>query len=309
MFKINQFLFYLFIAITLTGCSDPKENEKKSALKTDNETNLIKVAVVNYPLQYFVEQIGQSDVDVFFPVKDGDPAYWKPDNQDIRTYQSADIIFLNGANYAKWINYASLPDDKLINTSESFTKRYILIQDEVKHNHGPKGNHSHGTFAFTTWLDIQQAIQQADKILDTLIKLKPSQKEYYKKNYHELVSNLKTVDEQFKIVENNLSDTPVIFSHPVYQYFQKAYSINGISVHWEPDTIPDDEALRKLSKKNLSHSARWMIWENTPLPETKKRLQAINIESVVFNPASIKPEQGDFITIMLANIHELKKIN
>ena len=34
----------------------------------------------------------------------------------------------------------------------------------------------------------------------------------------------------------------------------------------------------------------------------------MNIERIVFNPASIKPEKGDFITTMLANIHELKKI-
>ena len=308
MFKVNQFLFYLFITITLAGCSDPIETKTKSALKKNNETNLIKVAVVNYPLQYFVEQIGKNDVDVFFPVKEGDPAYWKPDSNNIRSYQSADIIFLNGANYAQWINYSSLPDDKLINTSESFSKQYIVIQDDIKHNHGPKGDHSHGNFAFTTWLDIQQAIQQADKILDTLIKLKPSQKDYYKTNYHELVSKLKSIDDQFKTIGHDLSDSPVLFSHPVYQYFQKAYSINGINVHWEPDSVPDAGSLRELAKKNQSHSAGWMIWEDAPLPETKKRLQEMNIESIVFNPVSIKPEKGDFISIMSANVHELKKI-
>lgn len=308
MFKINLIIVYVFIALSLTACSDSKENTNQSTSATDDQPNKIRVAVVNYPLQFFVQQIGQSDVDVFFPVTEGDPAYWKPDSNDIRAYQSADIIFLNGANYAQWINFATLSDDKLVNTSESFSQNYISIQDEVKHNHGPKGDHSHGTFAFTTWLNMQQAILQADQIFKSLIKLRPLQEEYYTKNYQELVSKLNNLDEQFKLVGKNLSDTPVIFSHPVYQYFQKAYSINGISVHWEPESIPDDKLWTKLTKINTSHSAQWMIWEDTPLPEIEKQLQALNVKSIVFNPASIKPVKGDFITIMLANIHELKKI-
>ena len=309
MFKLKAIIFYSFFSITLLSCSDPSDKkDTTNSLQISHKSSKIQVAVVNYPLQYFAEQIGRNDVNVYFPVKEGDPAYWKPDRKEIQVYQKADIIFLNGANYAKWISYVSLPEDKLIDTSQSFSNNYISIQNEVKHNHGPKGDHSHGTIAFTTWLDMQHAIQQADKIREILIKHKPAQKDRYNKNYEELTGKLKAIDEQFRIIEHNLMDTPVIFSHPVYQYFQRKYSINGISVHWEPDVMPDKQSINTLIDENNSHQSKWIIWENEPLPEISENLKSFGIQSAVFNPTSTKPEQGDFISAMHENVSQLKHI-
>ena len=39
----------------------------------------------------------------------------------------------------------------------------------------------------------------------------------------------------------------VLFSHPVYQYFEAGYGINGRSVHWEPGEMPDDAKWGELT--------------------------------------------------------------
>jgi ABC-type Zn uptake system ZnuABC Zn-binding protein ZnuA len=63
----------------------------------------LKVYVVNYPLQCFAERIGAGHVNVVFPAPaDVDPAYWMPDAKTISDYQQADLILVNGANYAQW---------------------------------------------------------------------------------------------------------------------------------------------------------------------------------------------------------------
>lgn len=60
------------------------------------------VYVVNYPLQYFTERIGAEHVKVVLPAPAGeDPAFWKPDVNTIAAFQGADLIVINGANYAK----------------------------------------------------------------------------------------------------------------------------------------------------------------------------------------------------------------
>jgi zinc transport system substrate-binding protein len=57
--------------------------------------------VVNYPLKYFAERIAGDHAKVVFPApSEGDPAYWMPDAETVAAYQKADLILLNGANYA-----------------------------------------------------------------------------------------------------------------------------------------------------------------------------------------------------------------
>jgi zinc transport system substrate-binding protein len=119
----------------------------------------LSVYVVNYPLQYFAEQIGGPDVRVVFPAPaDGDPVFWKPSPEQIAAYQKADLILLNGASYAKWVAHVSLPASRMVDTSASFTDQFIPLEDQVTHSHGMSGKHEHDDVAFTTWLDPQQAI-------------------------------------------------------------------------------------------------------------------------------------------------------
>lgn len=327
MLKIKLFMAY-FLLVFVAGCSDdidPDKSNKQTPVQQEIQTQRhIKVAVVNYPLKYFAQQIGMAEVEVIFlaggslllangsfPLADGsqqtnDPAYWKPSGDNIRVYQQADVIFLNGANYARWVNYASLPEDRLVNTSKVFAQNYIPVKDDISHSHGPKGEHSHGTLAFTTWLDMQQAIQQADAIRTTLVKLKPDRENYFNQNFNQLKNKLEATDQQLKAVMEKTNGAPVIFSHPVYQYFQRAYHVNGISMHWEPDEMPNDNAITMLSEKNKAHTAKWMIWEDKPLLEIENMLKKMNIQIVIFQPVSTTPAEGDFISVMQDNIRQLE---
>ena len=88
------------VAALLIGCSPSEEaGQQRDAATTD--VSVLSVYVVNYPLQYFAERIGGDLVQVEFPVPaDVDPAYWTPGAAVVAGYQSADIILLNGADYA-----------------------------------------------------------------------------------------------------------------------------------------------------------------------------------------------------------------
>ena len=65
----------------------------------------LRVHTVSYPLAYFAERVGGAAVDVTFPAPTAtDPASWSPDAETIAAYQKADLILLNGATYAKWVD-------------------------------------------------------------------------------------------------------------------------------------------------------------------------------------------------------------
>lgn len=267
------------------------------------------VYVVNYPLQYFTERIGEDLINVEFPAPKGtDPAYWIPSPETVRAYQKGDLIFLNGANYAKWTTIATLPRSKIVNTSKTFKDRYIKVQDSATHTHGPKGEHTHTGFAFTTWLDPALAIMQADSIKEALINLLPNKKTDIEKNFESLKNDLIRLDNQTKeIVKNNL-DKPIIASHPVYQYFKNRYNLNLKSLHWEPDELPSEEQWLDLEKILKQHPSKWMIWESAPLKGTKNKLENFGIKSAVFDPCSNKPENGAYLTVMQNNIRILSVI-
>ena len=197
------------------------------------------VYVVNYPLKYFAERIGGNHVKVVFPAPaDEDPAYWMPDAKTITDYQRADLIMLNGANYAKWASKVSLPRFRLVNTSATFKDRYIVTAEVLTHSHGPEGKHAHESLAFTTWMDLELAAMQAKAIKDALTRKIPKQKDAFQKNYKALEKDLIALDRDIKSVVSKDPSKALLVSHPVYDYFARRYGLNIKSVHWEPDEMP-----------------------------------------------------------------------
>ena len=268
----------------------------------------LRIYTVNYPLQYFAQRIAKSHAEVVFPAPaDVDPAFWQPDIETILEYQQADLILLNGAGYARWVKSVSLPPSRLVNTSAGFSDAYIEIETTTTHSHGPGGDHSHAGTAFTTWLDINQAIQQAEMIKNALLRKRPQLDEVFEQNYAKLKQELQALDDQFKSIAFK-NRQPLVASHPVYQYFARRYELIMESVLWEPDVEPAKAQLHELQLLLKEHRAEWMIWEGRPLQSSKDRLQAMGVGSVVVDPCGNRPEQGDFLSVMRDNVQQLRHI-
>ena len=291
------------LSILLVGCKPG--NIGRSATKSASIKP--QVYVTNYPLKYFAERIGAGLVEVHFPMtENGDPAFWQPDSQAIARYQTADAIITNGATYEKWIANATLPDAKLVDSSRSFSDKFMQMAEVETHSHGPGGEHSHTGTAFTTWIDFDQAAQQAGAVKDAIVKLVPSQKEVLEKNLAALVADLKQLDEDMMAVAKLIGERPVVASHPVYEYWARRYSLNLKSVLWEPDVVPSVDAINELKKLLDRHAAQVMIWEGTPAPESIERLKAIGIASVVFDPGGNLSSNGDWLAVMKQNLQSLR---
>ena len=302
--KIWLIISALFV--TLVGCSGEKNTETGSDSK-GAERPLVYVA--NYPLKYFAERISTPLVDVRLPIPAGeDPAFWKPLPEDVLALQQADLVVLNGASYESWLKNVSLSPSKLVDTSASFRDRLIALEGTKTHSHGLEGEHEHSGTAFTTWLDLTLVIEQARTVKDALGARWPEDKAQVTDQFEKLEKDLRTLDEDIAAVISKAPDRPVIFSHPVYQYFQRRYGVNGKSVHWEPDQTPDETMWKEFREVLKMHPAKWMIWEGEPEPDIVKNLQELGLESVVFDPCGNVPEEGNFLTVMQQNVKNLQKV-
>jgi zinc transport system substrate-binding protein len=269
----------------------------------------LRIYTVNYPLQYFAQRIAGEHAEVVFPAPPAiDPAFWTPDVQTVGAYQGADLILLNGANYAKWIDKISLPRRRMVNTSAGFAESYIDAGSGAEHSHGSGAAHAHAGIAFTTWLDLQQAVHQADAIRQAIIKKRPQLRAEIDRNFARLKGDLLALDAELKNIVGGNQNQVLLASHPVYQYLARRYDTTVYSVVWEPDEFPDPSQWKSLQNLAQAHAAKWMLWEGNPVTESVERLKQMAIGSIVFDPCANTPAQGDFLSVMKDNLSELKRI-
>jgi len=303
-----RWLLALLAVAVLAGCS---EAEPRGVAPTAGSEAVGRLAVfaVNHPLQYFAQRIGGDRVEVGFPAPaDVDPAYWSPDPDTVAAYQGADLILLNGAGYARWVQRASLPQARLVDTSAGFQDRLIPLEETVTHSHGPTGGHTHEGFAFTTWLDPSLAILQARAVKDAFAKARPDQEAAFRRGFEALETDLRDLDRRLGTAAGAIGESFLLFSHPVYQYLIRRYGLNGLSVHWEPDQFPSEVMWRELEEILATHPAQWLVWEAEPIDATLQRLETMGVGSLVYAPCASAPGEGNFLAVMRENAAGLREV-
>jgi zinc transport system substrate-binding protein len=294
------------LSIFLAGCSQETEEGAGGQPKGSGRP---LVYASNYPLKYFAERISAPLVDVRLRAPAGeDPAFWKPTPEDVLALQQADLVVLNGASYESWLKNVSLPTSRLVDTSEGFKEQFIAQEEATTHSHGLDGEHEHSATAFTTWLDLTLAVKQARAIKDAFSTRWPEHRGQFEAQFGLLAKELEALDTELRQVLKGASGVPVVFSHPVYQYFERRYGLNGRSVHWEPDAVPDEPMWAEFRNLMQKHPAKWMIWEGEPLPAVSARLRAAGVEPVVFSPCGNTPQQGDLLSVMRRNVEALRTV-
>ena len=242
------------------------------------------VVAVNYPLQYFAERLLSDDADVVFPVpRDVDPSFWRPSIADISMIQSADLILLNGAGFATWINRVSLPRSKVVNTSAAIEDQFI-ITESITHSHGDGGEHSHEGLASYTWLDPILAIAQAEAIASAIITKGVAPADDVNAQLATLITDLQALDAKAAVALDGLQDTTILTTHPRYQYFARRYDLSLASLQWEAGAMPTDADIADLETLVDQTGAQILLWEAAPPAAAIDVATSLGLQSIVFAP-------------------------
>ena len=151
-------------------------------------------------------------------------------------------------------------------------------------------------------------MKQADAIRSALAELRPKQADAFRQAYEALRSDLEALDQEIADIVMRASNQPVLFSHPVYQYFERRYGLKARNVHWEPDEAPTDAMLAALRELLERYPAKWMIWEGEPLGSTADKLAELGLSSIVFDPCANTPREGDYLAFQRKNLAALANI-
>ncbi len=241
-----------------------------------------RVVAVNYPLQYFAEQLLGGAADVDFPVPaDVDPSFWRPSIADISSVQSADLILLNGAGFATWIDRVSLSRSKLVNTTAAIEDMFIATES-ITHSHGEGQEHSHEGLASYTWLDPVLAIAQVEAIASAITARGLAPEGDLETRLGMLRSELEGLDTQAAADLADLGDTPMIATHPRYQYFARRYGLSIAALEWDAGAMPSDEEIADLQEMVDQSGARVLIWEAAPPAAAFEITSGLGLMNVVF---------------------------
>jgi zinc transport system substrate-binding protein len=296
-------LLYILVAVILLSSCDKKEADDKTV-----DTAAASIITVNYPLYYFTQQLAGDLATVILPVPVGsDPAQWNPQLADIQQMQQAELIILNGAGYSTWLDKVSLSPNRLVNSSLDAKDQWITLSGQTTHSHGPGGEHSHGGYAFTTWMDMTLARQQASAIARALIKRWPGQQQAIALREARLLEALTELDKAYQRLAVDLAGKNLIYSHPVYQYFERRYQLAGESLHWEPGEMPSEKQWRYLQNRVAGKSDNLFIWEDEPSTGIAQRMAAMGLASVVIRPAA-NTSSKDWLGEQQANLKRLRDL-
>ena len=298
--------------LSLVLLSFPSCQERPRAVPSPaGDKASVVLAAVNYPLTYFAERLAGDFATILFEVPPGeDPAFWEPSDEQVNAIQRADLIFLNGARYARWTASRTLPFESTVITSSAFENTLITVEGDLRHSHQPgEEEHSHAGTAATTWLDFKLASAQALESARALEEQYPVQKESIQRNLADLQRDLERLDLQMFAATEVLKDAPIIASHPIYQYWARAHGLEVHSLLWEPGMDLTEEALAALEALQDQHAGvQYFLWEAPPKAENIEILADLGLTSIVLSPCANRPENGDFLTVMQDNFENIQAL-
>ena len=288
--------------LALSACSDPVDETAK--------TGEMPVFTTFYPTTYFAERIAGGLVEVVCPVPEGaDPIFWQPERDVLARYQRASLVIVNGAGFEKWIEQASLPTSRMVDTARSFERDFITFESATTHSHGAGGEHTHEGLDGHTWLDPELAREQARAILDALKGRWPDHAEAFDAGYRALTLDLEALGTRLAAVE--FAGATVLCSHPAYNYIAQRYAWPITNFDLDPDGALGEEQLDEIRGAVPEGAQGLMLWESAPRAETVTALAALGVQCVEFSPCELlgaaeRAAGKDYLSVMGENLDRLE---
>lgn len=198
----------------------------------------VNVAVSIIPQQEFVKAIGGDKVTTLLMVEPGNsPHMYEPKASQMKELSKANIYFLIGVEFEKaWIQrfQTQNPNMKLVDSTKGIKKIPMQGHDEheedadhEEHEH----EHEHGSLDPHVWTSPTNIRIIGKNIYDALVRIDPTNKQYYKKNFDVFNAKLDKINNQIvTILKDVPKDSVFMVFHPAWGYFAKEYNLKQLPI-------------------------------------------------------------------------------
>lgn len=237
--------------LVLTGCGN-------DTAESDNGNGKLDVVTTTGMIGDLVENIGGKHVEVTSLMGPGvDPHLYKATQGDVKTLDSADMIFYNGLHL----------EGKMTDIFEMMSKDKptIAVTEDFKENQLRKvGEKEHDPHV---WFDVKLWIVAAEAVKKELIAKDPDHEAEYRENYEEYVLQLEELD---KYVHEEINKVPedqrvLVTAHDAFGYYGESY---GLDVRG----LQGINTLSEYGSKDVTDMRNYLV---------ENKIKAIFIESSV----------------------------
>lgn len=237
--------------LVLTGCGN-------DTAESDNGNGKLDVVTTTGMIGDLVENIGGKHVEVTSLMGPGvDPHLYKATQGDVKTLDSADMIFYNGLHL----------EGKMTDIFEMMSKDKptIAVTEDFKENQLRKvGASEHDPHV---WFDVKLWIVAAEAVKKELIAKDPDHEAEYRENYEEYVVQLEELD---KYVHEEIDKVPedqrvLVTAHDAFGYYGQSY---GLDVRG----LQGINTLSEYGSKDVTDMRNYLV---------ENKIKAIFIESSV----------------------------
>ncbi len=226
---------------------------------TKDKTSIVTTAFAQYD---FAKQIAQDNADVTMLLAPGEESHtYEPTPDDIMKIKECDLFVYGGGESDAWLDTVLDSFENEVRTVKMMDVCDVLENEtEIDHGHesGEVHNHEH-EYDEHVWTSPLNAIKICEAICDKLCEADGENTEFYKKNTTEYIEKLRTLDNEFiKLTENLKHDYIVIGDRFPLRYFVQRYNINyysafpGCSAQAEANPVTVSALCEKVKADNIS---------------------------------------------------------
>ncbi|MGD9677495.1 MAG: metal ABC transporter substrate-binding protein [Vulcanibacillus sp.] len=287
----------LLILPLITGCNISNSQEKISNPSEDK----IYVYTTLYILEEFSQRIGGENVVVINLVPPGvSPHDYEPSAKDITNLAQGDVFIYNGGGLELWVNKAI----------ENLKETNVEIVNASQNINLINKNDEHQSDAQTdphVWLNPLFALEQAESIKDTYIKLDSKNEFFYEENYQDLKEELLALDSKFEESLKNVEKKDFFVSHAAFGYLAERYGLEQHSISgFSPEDEPSAAELSKLINEIRNLNIKYILTD--PTESTKiSQVLADEIDVKTENIYTISSLSEDEIALGLNYIKMMEK--
>lgn len=230
---MNRTFVFLFAALALliSACGSPGAEQG-----ADLANRTIQVAATTGMVADMAQNIGGDRVQVTGLMGPGvDPHLYKASEGDVRTLESADIIFYNGLHLEAGLAgvLERMSDVRAVHAVTDGIERGVLIAPPE----------FEGAYDPHVWFDVEMWMSAVKQVRDAYIELDPGSTDLYQSNTQDYMAEL---EELHAYVQARADEVPperriLVTAHDAFNYFGQAYDfdvrgLQGISTESEAST-------------------------------------------------------------------------
>ena len=263
--------FAILLLLTSTACSDKKEPKSDTLNANGRSGESAAVITTSFPVDYLTKRLIGNAVTVscINPIGEDPPSY-QPPADTIADLTSATLIIQNGAGFEKWMETASLPAGKIVDSSKGIA--LILLKGET-HSHGKKGSHSHAGIDPHLWSDPMRYAIQAQTIADSLSDAFPAQATQIKAELQRIQYDLNSLHDRMKKATLLLRSTKLAANHPAFNYLGEAIDVDFHSFDFDPEEKPTSENIKEWATWVKTSDNTLLIWESVPVESVSNQFK------------------------------------